>query len=136
NISRDRWGPASLQETTDAMLRYTSPLIEGGVDASSDSVPWRSVIGTVPTPADAMPDWTARYNTERSHRSVASYLHFAKTMPTDGTCTPLSVVLLAGERPTFANNEGGPPLYDQLADLRRELGVKVYVIGMKLPTDL
>lgn len=136
DISRDRWGPPSLQVSTETVLERVSPLIEGGIDASSDAIPWRTVIGTLPANVDDLPDWTSRYNTIRSHRSVASYLHFVKTMPVDAACTPLSLVLLTGERPTFANDEGGVPLHENLAALRKELGVNVYVIGMRLPTDI
>lgn len=137
NVARDRWGPRSLEESTAAVLGHVSPLIEGGIDVSSDRVPWASVIGDLPGAAGDMPDAGRRDNRPRSHDTVASYLHFAKTTPIDGVCTPLSVVLVAGERPSFMPpQEGGPLLHQRLAALRRELGVHVYVIGIDLPTDL
>lgn len=137
NVSRDRWGPRSLDESTEAVLGHVSPIIEGGVDVSSARVPWASVIGELPGSSTAMPEPGARDNRPRSHTTVASYLHFAKTTPTDGVCTPLSVVLVTGQRPSFAApEEGGARLHQRLAALRRELGVRVYVIGIDLPVDL
>jgi len=137
NISRDRWGPTSLAESNRTMLNLMNPITEGGIDAASTRVPWLSVIGDVPTPANALPDWSARYNTVRSHTSIASYLHFVKTVPLNSQCTPLSLILVAGSRASStAPDESGPPMLERLAAIRNELGVKVYVVGIDVATDI
>ncbi len=113
------WGPASPDAALQEVMYKTAPLIEGGIDASGGT-PWASVVGTVGG------SYTLS-NTEGSHNSVASYLSFVTEEATGGLCAPTAAVLLTDGVPS--SGQGGALLYGRLADLRSELGVKVYVVG-------
>lgn len=119
-ITESSWGPTSADAATDAVLDKTGPMIEGGIDAAGGT-PWASAIGDV---TNAYP----RANTEGSHRSVASYLSFVTEESGGGICAPTSAVLLTDGVPS-PSSQGGPNLYRRLAALRRDLGVKTYVVG-------
>ncbi len=112
-------GPASRARGNGAVLTYSSPMISGGVDVNSGA-PWLSTIGAV---TDTPPD----LNSQFSHTTVASYLKFATQADTPESCAPTSAVLLTHGVPSAG--EGGGALHRALADLRVELGVKVYVVG-------
>ncbi len=114
------WGPASLEEAQASVLSKTAPLIEGGVDAGGGT-PWASVVGLVDQ------DYP-RENTEGSHASIASYLKFVNAHSGGGACAPTSAVLITDGVPS-PSSEGGATLYQRLADLRNDLGVKTYVVG-------
>jgi hypothetical protein len=119
------WGPASREVANAEVLRLTSPMIEGGVDAGGPT-PWRSVVGPIvasPTESNAV----------YSHTTVASYLGFVTQADTPDACSPLSAVLVTDGEPN--DGEGGPDLYRRIADLRVELGVDVYVVGFTLEGD-
>lgn len=121
-ISSDNWGPASDDDATEEVLARTQPLIEGGVDASSGT-PWASAIGTIPTTP-------TQSNAKESHTSVASYLKFVSENATADACAPTAAVLITDGEPS--SGEGGSLLYGRLANLRDELGIKVYVVGFFL----
>lgn len=117
------WGPADSTEALAAVSSAASPLIEGGVDAVGGT-PWASAIGAI---SGVAPSSNAAF----SHDSVASYLKFVTTQSSDLVCTPTSAVLITDGKPSPVS-EGGAVLHERLAALRRELGVKVYVVGFFL----
>jgi hypothetical protein len=113
-------GPSSLAAGNAAVLTGVSPLIEGGVDAEGIS-PWASVIGSTNV---VPPESNAIY----SHSTVASYLEYVSSVSTSDACAPTIAVLVTDGQPD--DGEGGATLHERLADLRNELGVKTYVVGM------
>jgi hypothetical protein len=116
-------GPADDDAAREAVLTHTSPMIHGGVDAVGYT-PWASTIGTIPGAI------TER-NAEGSHSTVASYLAFVNGVETPDVCAPTAAVLITDGSP-YPLSEGGADLYQRLADLRRELGAQVYVVGFYL----
>ncbi|MEX1362597.1 MAG: hypothetical protein AB1Z98_05685 [Nannocystaceae bacterium] len=119
-IDPDQTGPATEGQAIDQVLAHTSPLIYGGVD-SIGFTPWASTIGDIPGA-------TLTSNAINSHTTVASYLTFVSRIPTPDQCAPTAAVLITDGEP-YPASEGGPVLYERLADLRRELGADVYVVG-------
>lgn len=120
------WGPADAAASLDVTLAKTAPIIEGGIDAVSNT-PWASAVGDIP----ASPD---EDNRAYSHSSVASYLAFIDSVSTATACAPTNVILLTDGDPT-PSSEGGALLYERLAALRNELGASVYVVGLFLGGD-
>ncbi|MEM7157187.1 MAG: hypothetical protein AAF799_30320 [Myxococcota bacterium] len=116
-------GPATEEEAREQVMSHTSPIIYGGVD-SVGLTPWYSAIGADPGVA---PNTNAAY----SHPTVASYISFVNSVETGDVCAPTAVVLITDGEP-YPANEGGPPLYDRLAELRRTLGAQTYVVGFFL----
>ncbi|MBC8071382.1 MAG: type IV pilin biogenesis protein [Deltaproteobacteria bacterium] len=116
------WGPSTLEAGNTSVLQYSSPLIEGGVDAVGPT-PWRSAIGPVTTTPD-------QNNSAFSHTTVASYLSFATSVESPDVCAPVYAVLVTDGEPS--GGEGGGDLYRRLADLRVELGVRTFVVGLFL----
>ncbi|HWB77652.1 MAG TPA: type IV pilin biogenesis protein [Nannocystaceae bacterium] len=115
-------GPASLTDASTAVLNAVSPIIEGGVDAEAGT-PWASVIGaSTVTP----PQSNAIY----SHSTVTSYLKYVTTVTTSDACAPTIAVLVTDGQPS--SGEGGAKLHQRLASLRKDLGVKTYVVGFFL----
>ena len=115
-------GPASLTDASTAVLAAVSPIIEGGVDAESGT-PWASVIGaSTVTPPQS--------NAVYSHSTVTSYLKYVTTVATSDACAPTIAVLVTDGQPS--SGEGGAKLHERLASLRKDLGVKTYVVGFFL----
>lgn len=119
-INPNATGPATEEQATESVLSYTSSLIYGGVDAAGFT-PWSSTIGPIP----ASPTTS---NAIYAHSTVSSYLAFVNRIETPDQCAPTAAVLITDGDP-YPANEGGWRLYRRLADLRRELGAEVYVVG-------
>lgn len=114
-------GPATKEAATETVKALTGPFIEGGLDAHGGT-PWATTIGTVP--------WSATLdNRVYSHTTVASYLKMVKTLAAEDICVPLTAVLLTDGDPMPVETEGGSILHGRLAALRRDLGVKTYIVG-------
>jgi len=119
SVPASDWGPATEADALAQLSVYTSPLDQGGVDVAGGT-PWASVVGTAPASPPAS-------NEQFSHTSVASYLAFVRDNVSADACAPSYVVLLTDGVPS--GGEGGATLYERLAALRRDLGVKTYVVG-------
>ncbi len=122
-INPNYWGPATADAARDDVMAYTSPMIYGGVDAVGYT-PWRSTIGPIP----AAP---TQSNAFSAHPTVSSYLAFVRNVEAPDVCAPTAAVLITDGSP-YPANEGGWGLYRRLADLRRDLGTQVYVVGFFL----
>ncbi len=129
--------PASVPETnrgprTELLAHQSvrwgvSPLVEGGVDADGGT-PWASAIGVV---GGAVANSNAVY----SHTTVASYLSYVTGAETADVCAPTVAVLVTDGQPS-PTTEGGALLHRRLAALRKDLGVKTYVVGFFLEAAL
>ncbi len=126
-IPEANWGPASAEDSLQETLNRTAPIIEGGVDAVSNT-PWSSAVGDEP----ASPGDIVMNNAAGSHASIASYLAFLSEATDESACSPTNVVLLTDGEPS--PGEGGSTLYRRLAALRNDLGAQVYVVGFFLGT--
>ncbi|HWB75762.1 MAG TPA: type IV pilin biogenesis protein [Nannocystaceae bacterium] len=122
-IPNTDWGPSTADDGNGDVLGYVNPFEEGGVDAIGDT-PWFTTIGAIvgsPTQSNA----------QFSHTTVASYLGFATTVDSPDACAPTYAVLVTDGNP-YPATEGGGDLYARIADLRTELGVRTFVVGMFL----
>jgi len=124
-VPQSAWGPRDATAALDEVIRKTNPLIAGGLDVAG-ATPWASVIGEIPGSATSS-------NAEFSHTSVSSYLRFVTSQDGSDSCAPTSVVMLTDGVPS--PGEGGPLLYDRLAAVRDELGVKTYAVGFFTGAD-
>lgn len=119
SVPSSLWGPADADAATAEVLAKTSPLVSGGIDVAG-ATPWASVIGQIPnTPPQS--------NVAGAHKSVASYLKFVTSQNTSDSCAPTTLVMLTDGIPS--EGEGGSVLYQRLAALRRDLGVRTYAVG-------
>jgi hypothetical protein len=114
-------GPLTDAEATTTVLGLSSPMHEGGVDVDGGT-PWASTIGStsVTPPNDNRPG---------THSTVASYLKFVRSVSASDLCVPQTAVLVTDGDSDPAATEGGSILHQRLADLRRVLETKVYVVG-------
>lgn len=113
------WGPTDPDAALQEVLYKTNPLIRGGIDVAG-ATPWASVVGSIP----ASPPQS---NAAGAHKSVSSYLKFVTSQSDADSCAPTSVVLVTDGIPS--EGEGGTVLYQRLAALRKELGVRTYAVG-------
>jgi len=119
-VNPNYWGPGSEDQARGWVRAYTSPLVEGGIDAVGYT-PWSSTIGPIP----AAP---TQSNAINAHSTVSSYLAFVNNVEAPDVCAPTAAVIITDGSP-YPATEGGWQLYRRLADLRRDLGAHVYVLG-------
>lgn len=121
DVEPDARGPASEAQARQTALAVTSPLVRGGVDAVGGT-PWSSIIGAIPTSPTPS-------NAVRGQTTVSEYLAFIDRAQLSDACAPTTVVIVTDHEPE-PPSEGGSPLFGRLASLRRELGARVYVVGL------
>ena len=122
-VNPNFWGPADEASATAEVLQAVSPLIEGGVDAVGQT-PWYSVIGPIP----ASP---TQSNSVFAHTTIGGYLKFVTNINSPDQCAATSLVMLTDGDPS-PSGEGGAGLYGRIADLRKDIDIRTYVVGFFL----